>query len=442
MQRVSLEDIVDIHCAFGRQVEVVIDRFEGQNAREIFDYVESLAPPIQEPPAEEVARAEAQEAAKGKEAKEAEEATEEKKVSDEEAIRIARLDRIRKINAAAAAIDMVLSGPCQHILCLEAKKANATAAELCANADAKNAELKSLCQSCGWQKAARALEDEQVNYCTAEIGMRQAEDASNEEAKRMWQPHLLKASKNLAGAAATFDALEEERLKLTIEAARVEAAAKFAQAKADAANKIRGAQCPSFTSYIALEEFYAAQIEAQGPAGIAAQPFAEQTVQYVQEPYMVTSSESEAPLLIPFQHELYDFKAWEKGPELYKFNEPMTPQLKAASPAKMPTLTGNYTPAYGQQYPMKGPTTAYPSTSSFLVPSVTNTTTEVRAAAKDASLYSTQDGDTSEGFQKGNSISIPLPTDSAGPLLPADAVSATQDASKAEELRAELVMPC
>ena len=66
----------------------------------------------------------------------------------------------------------------------------------------------------------------------------------------------------------------------------------------------------------------------------------------------------------------------------------------------------------------------------------------MRAAAKDASLYSTQDGDTSEGFQKGNSISIPLPTDSAGPLLPADAVSATQDASKAEELRAELVMPC
>lgn len=337
---------------------------------------------------------------------------------------------------------MVLSGPCQHILCLEAKKANATAAECCANADAKNAELKALCQSSGWQKAARALEDEQVNYCTAEIGMRQAEDASNEDAKKMWQPHLLKASKNLADAAATFDALEEERLKLTIEAAKVEAAAKFAQAKADAANKIRGVQCPSFTSYIALEEFYAAQIEAQGPVGLAAQPFAEQTVQYVQEPYMVTSAESEAPLIIPFQHELYDFKAWEKGPELYKFNEPMTPQLKAASPAKMPTLIGNYTPAYGYQYPMMGPTTVYPSTSSFLVPSVTTTTTEVRAAAKDASLYSTQDGDTSEGFQKGNSISIPLPTDSAGPVLPADAVSASQDASKAEELKADMVKPC
>ena len=107
--------------------------------------------------------------------------------------------------------------------------------------------------------------------------MRQAEDAGNEEAKKLWQPHLLTASKNLAAAVAVFDEMEEKRLQLTIEAAKVEAEAKFAQAKADAANKIRGAQCPSFTSYIELEEYYAAQIET---GFVTSQPWAEQTLPY------------------------------------------------------------------------------------------------------------------------------------------------------------------
>jgi hypothetical protein len=332
------------------------------------------------------------------------------------------------------------------MLCLEAKKACAAAAECCANADAKNAELKSFCESSVWKQAARTVEDEQVNFCTAEIGMRQAEDAGDEETKKMWQPHLLKASKSLAEASTAFEGLESKRLALTCEAAKSEAEAKFAQAKADAANKIRGAQCPSFTSYIELEEYYAAQAETQGPAGLFAPPAAfDYTSQYVSaEPYVVTNEgSSEPPLIIPFQHELYDFKAFEKGPELYQFNEPQTPQLKGASPAKMPTLLGNWNPAQytiAPSYPSMGPV-VYPSTSSFLVPSVTTTKTEVRMAAKDISLYSTQDADTSDGFQKGNSISIPLPS-SAVPTLPADAVSASQDASKAEALKADAVQPC
>jgi hypothetical protein len=152
---------------------VVIDRFEGQSARSIFDLVESLAPPI-----EDVAKAEAlmaaakegEEAAKeGEEAaKEGEEAAKEGEEKpapavDEEKIRLARLERIRNSTAAAKNIDTILSGPCQHMLCLEAKKACAAAAECCANADAKNAELKSFCESSVWKQAARTVEDEQVN---------------------------------------------------------------------------------------------------------------------------------------------------------------------------------------------------------------------------------------------------------------------------------------
>ena len=282
--------------------------------------------------------------------------------------------------------------------------------------------------------------------------MRQAEDAGNEETKTMWQPHLLKASKNLAVAASAFEEMESKRLTLTVEAAKVEAEAKFAQAKADAANKIRGAQCPSFTSYIELEEYYAVQIETQPGATnlLAPSGAVDYSMQYRSaEPYVVApETGSEPPLIIPFQHELYDFKAFEKGPDLYKFNEPQTPQLKSASPAKMPTLIGNWTPAqysnmapsYGSFGPVVYPSTSF-QTSSFLVPSVTTTTTEVRTACKDATLYSTQDGDTSEGFQRGNSISIPLPS-SAAPVLPADAVSASQDASKAEALKADAVQPC
>lgn len=137
---------------------MVIDRFEGQSARAIFDVVESLAPPVEE------AKAETQEA----EAATTEEAAKEGEeqpapATDEEAIRLARLERIRSTTAAAKNIETVLSGPCQHMLCLEAKKANAAAAECCANADAKNAELKSFCESSVWKQAARTVEDEQVN---------------------------------------------------------------------------------------------------------------------------------------------------------------------------------------------------------------------------------------------------------------------------------------
>ena len=281
--------------------------------------------------------------------------------------------------------------------------------------------------------------------------MRQAEDAGNEEAKSMWRPHLSNASKNLAKANSAFQELESKRLALIVEAAKCEAEAKFAQAKADAAVKICGPQCPPFTSFIELEEYYATLIETQGPADVLVPPVAvEYSSQYMSaEPYVVAPENgSEPPLIIPFQHELYDFKAFEKGPELYKFNEPQTPQLKSASPAKMPTLIGNWTPAqyssmapsYGSFGPVVYPSTSF-QTPVFQVPSVTTTTTEVRTAAKDATLYSTQDGDTSEGFQKGNSISIPLPS-SAAPVLPADAVSASQDASKAEALKADAVQPC
>ena len=138
---------------------MVIDRFEGQSARSIFDLVESLAPPI-----EDVAKAEALMAA-AKEGEEAAKEGEEKPAPavDEEKIRLARLERIRNSTAAAKNIDTILSGPCQHMLCLEAKKACAAAAECCANADAKNAELKSFCESSVWKQAARTVEDEQVN---------------------------------------------------------------------------------------------------------------------------------------------------------------------------------------------------------------------------------------------------------------------------------------
>ena len=143
---------------FSRQVDVIIDGFEGQSARAIYDVVESLAPPV-----EDVAQAEAPEAAtEGEEAaKEGE--GEAPKVPNETEVYLARLERIRNTTAAAKNIDTVLNGPCQHILWLDAKKANAAAAESCANADAKNAELKSFCESIVWKQAARTVEDEQVN---------------------------------------------------------------------------------------------------------------------------------------------------------------------------------------------------------------------------------------------------------------------------------------
>lgn len=144
------------------QVEVVIDRFEGQSSRAIFDYVESMAPAVDEVPKT------AQDASETKEGVEqSEESKDETPVTDEDAVRRARLDRIRQTTDSAKDIDMILSGPCQHLLCLEAKKANAIAAEACANADLKNGELKSLCESSAWKQAARAVEDEQVDRARA-----------------------------------------------------------------------------------------------------------------------------------------------------------------------------------------------------------------------------------------------------------------------------------
>lgn len=92
-------------------------------------------------------------------------------------------------------------------------------------------------------------------------------------------------------------------------------------------------------------------------------------------------SGAQPPLIVPFEHELFNFQAFSKGPELYT-----------------PVLSGN-DDLYSTMIPAMA--------------TVTTTSTEVRQIAVDSSnkpadmgLYSTQDS--AQGFQKGNSVSIPI----------------------------------
>ncbi len=369
-------------------LEVVVDGCKTQSSRAIFDAVVKLAEEREKDDA-----AHAQEEAKtvcdicfGKADSEFPHYKFCAKYSATPCVVISKMDSIRSKNPGTKCLDSILVGDCHHLLCMDAKKAVAVASEKRAEADAKCAELQAFETSRQYLEAQKQFEDMQVEFCTAELGFRRAEESlmlAKEAApedrmdleKRAkddqlwWTPMLARAAEDLNEATAKFEALEAQRHSMALEASKYVTTANFAQDKAVKARRLCGAECPCFTSYIQLEEFYANQMPAE--------PF-------VEDFNRMSSA------------------AWEEANREF---------------FKLPSAA-DY---------IGGP----------LVATITTTSTEIRRVPKDAasnakdetkdiSLYSTQDS-IGAGFQKGNSVSIPIPS-------PLDAPKASETAGDAPGL--------
>lgn len=373
-------------------LEVVIDGSKAQNSRAIFDTVEKLA---EERAKDEAAQAEAGKVTVcdicfGKSDSEFPHYKFCAKYSDTPCVVISKMDSIRSKNPGTKCLDSILVGDCHHLLCMDAKKAVAVASEKRAEADAKCAELQAFETSRQYVEAQKQFEDMQVEFCTAELGFRRAEESlmlakeaapedrmdlekrANDD-KMWWTPMLARAAEDLSEATAKFEAAEAKRHSMTLEASTYVTTANFAQDKAAKARGLCGAECPCFTSYIQLEEFYASQMPAE--------PF-------VEDFNRMSSA------------------AWQQANQEF---------------FKLPSAA-NYIGAP-------------------LFATITTTSTEIIRVPKDAdakgeiqdiSIYSTQDCATDEtkqfslystqdGFQKGNSVSIPIPS-------PADAAKAGETA--------------
>ena len=291
------------------------------------------------------------------------------KYSDTPCVVISKMDSIRSKNPGTKCLDSILVGDCHHLLCMDAKKAVAVASEKRAEADAKCAELQAFETSRQYVEAQKQFEDMQVEFCTAELGFRRAEESlmlakeaapedrmdlekrANDD-KMWWTPMLARAAEDLSEATAKFEAAEAKRHSMTLEASTYVTTANFAQDKAAKARGLCGAECPCFTSYIQLEEFYASQMPAE--------PF-------VEDFNRMSSA------------------AWQQANQEF---------------FKLPSAA-NYIGA-----PLVATITTTP-TEIIRVPK----DADVKGATQDISIYSTQDSTvTGTGFQKGNSVSIPIPT--------------------------------
>jgi hypothetical protein len=195
---------------------------------------------------------------------------------------MSKMDRIRGKNPGAKYLDLILVGDSHHPVCMDAKKAVAVAVEKNTVVEAKCTELQAFETSMDYLSAQTQMETKQAEFCTAELGFRRAEESlalakecapqdrlelekrANDE-KARWAPMLERAYQDLREATDTFEALEAKRQSMTLEAATSAAAANFAQVKADKARQMvselcGGAECSCFISYIQLEEYYASQV--------------------------------------------------------------------------------------------------------------------------------------------------------------------------------------
>jgi hypothetical protein len=311
---------------------------------------------------------------------------------------VATMDRMRGKNPCIKDLDSIFVGDCHHPLCLGAKKAMAVAVEKKMVAENKCAELQAFEASRGFLSAQQLLEEKQIEFCTAELGFRRAEESlalakqsapqcpmvppsplirstdlviqcleerANEE-KAWWTPIVARTYRELTQAKELFEALETKRQSLTLEAATSAAAAKFAQVKADNARQMcielcGGAECSCFISYIQMEEYYASQLP---------------------ELQFKVNAGFDVPAEQYYARQVPDvpFEQLQEG--FFQLPETVTYMLRLPQ-----------------------------------VATITTTSTEIRRVSttdkdvtKEISLYSTQDScySTVAGFQKGNSVSIPI----------------------------------
>jgi hypothetical protein len=272
-------------------VEVVIDSCDGQNSRTIFDSIETLEP-FSESAVEVVAAKDFKtvETAAPVDEKDAATATEEiatpLRTEEEQALQTAveaakpsinevdtktTVASLRSQFQGAKNLSMILNGACHHLLCLEAKKAVAAAAEKRAIAEVNARELEVFLQSKELEDARRGINEHQINFCNSEKHLVAAEMSGNKEAKRLWEQHITQVANLLASSTESFEALEDKRLAMTLDAVKSETAAQFAQVTAETTYNTAMAYGMQreleacFTSYIAMEDYYAAQLEFQQP---------------------------------------------------------------------------------------------------------------------------------------------------------------------------------
>ena len=231
-------------------VEVVIDSCDGQNSRTIFDSIETLEPfsafevvvakdfktiktatPVDEKDAatttEEIAKP-----LRTEEGQALQTAVEADKPSIREVDTKTTVASLRSQFQGAKNLSMILNGACHHLLCLEAKKATAAAAEKRAIAEVKARELEVFLQSKELEDARRGINEHQINFCNSKKHLVAAEMSGNKEAKRLWGQHITLVANLLASSTESFEALEDKRLAMTLDAVKSETAAKFAQVTA------------------------------------------------------------------------------------------------------------------------------------------------------------------------------------------------------------------
>jgi hypothetical protein len=332
---------------------------------------------------------------------------------------MSKMDRIRGKNPGAKHLDLILVGDSHHPLCMDAKKAVAVAVEKNSVDEAKSTELQAFETSMDYLSAQSQMETKQVEFCNAELGFRRAEESlalakecspqdrvelekrANDE-KSWWAPMLERAYQDLSEATDTFEALEVKRQSMTLEAATSAAAANFAQVKADKARQMvlelcGGAECSCFISYIQLEEYYASQVQ-DDQFGVNAQMDLNVSPAFPYNQYFA----SQVPMkskkkVVEFTTSLAWLDAHQEG--FFQLPETVTY-------IGMPKMTTNST--------------------------TTSTATRRVPETKDFSIYSTQEmslyrtQEESAGFQKGNSVSIPIPS-----LLIAPAISTAMGGERA-----------
>ena len=393
-------------------VEVVIDACDKQSSRAIFDTIDKLFSVVDDQIKVDYVPADAIQTSQDATEPEAQSTVKDNDDSKKDAIaRQVKIDSIRNRNACTKNISTILTGPCQHLLCLEAKKARATVAEKLAIAEAKQAEVEVFCESIDYKTCSRSLEDAQVDFCTAELSLRRSEapdESTDAELTEMchWQQRLIQTTKALEIASSVFQKVEDARLTLVLEAAQSKAITQFEQSKAERAFKICGSQCPSFTSYIELESFYTAQLEQDENNQMQA-PQTFQTPSNMVVYYTSDYGEPSSPPRIVY-----------------------TSNLFVGTPVATTTTTM-----------LRGNTISSSSEPAKIFDADTET--------KDLSLYSTRDQSTasattnvtSEGFQQGNSISIPSNAD-VRPVSPLLLPDGAEKSEGAEVVKAEAVQAC
>ena len=447
-------------------VEVVIDGCDKQDSLAIFNTVEALEP-FEEPKEKDAKLKDKEDDAKEDAVKEANSDDDAKKDAKEEDVKEAKTDDdakkvdttiedkkmkedakpvtiiegIRAKAPGAKNLTIILSGPCQHVLCMQSKKALALSTEKQAIADIKQRELEDFIASQEFITARRCLDETQAEFEQAEMSLR-LRAADQGKIKGMWIKHITVIAEALDTASENFEALEDKRIRMSLDKVKAEAAAKFAKEKADNARKLSSCiacqDCPSFTTYIELEEYYASDA-AQICLPVPAQPF----VGAVQ-PYFYPQQQQQP---VFNQHPLQVLNAQYSQPPVPASSISYAPGYKDYAPR--PQYIQQPAPFYGYQ-PMyqSYPTQVYTSSDigqwrqvgvapTPVTQTSTVTTTEIRQVAKpaDKSIYATQDENTQSspsGFLQGDSVTLP----NQGKL------AATLDVNKDAAATSKMVQPC